>query len=145
MARIQTVMPRELERNIVFRIEERDSSGKVETVMEIAGRYYPNRITIGQAKVQLSEQEKEELSETEIDQLQTAATFCHFMAWIDLQGPFPHPHTGEILVEDGVDIPLDPRIIQWISTPTLIDWMRQLNEVTIPKQPESRNSRRRLR
>ena len=143
MPSIQQVAPRDQTRGFVVRVDQKDSDGNVVGVTEVPVRYYPNRITLGKVEVQLDEDEIKHLSDDEIDALQSASTLCNYLEWWDMQGEFRHPYTGEVLVPAGEDIPLDPRIVQWISTPVISEFMRQLTEEVFPKQKDSRNERRR--
>lgn len=143
MPSIQMVAPRDQTRAFTVRIDQKDEYGKVVGVTEVPVRYYPNRITLGKVEVRLDEEEAQNLSNEELDALQSASVLCNYLEWWDMQGEFPHPYTGEVLVPAGEDIPLDPRIVQWISTPVISEFMRQLTEEVFPKPKDSRSERRR--
>ncbi|MGE0541210.1 MAG: hypothetical protein AB7R89_13635 [Dehalococcoidia bacterium] len=130
-------------RRFVARIDVKDTQGAVIDTIEVPVDYYPNRISLAPMDVVLSDDEAKDLSDDEIDALRSSTTICVYAKWIDLQGPVFHKVTGEMLVGEGEDIPLDPRIMQHVSTVVIGEIMRQLVAEVFPDSKPTRNERRR--
>lgn len=145
MPSIQVVAPQDQVRRFVAKLESKDEQGRVQETIEVPVDYYPNRITLAPIDIVLSEDEAKDLSDDEIDALRSSSTICVYAKWIDLQGPVFHKTTGEQLVAAGEDIPLDPHIMQHVSSVVIGEIMSQLVAEVFPKQKDTRKERQRLR
>lgn len=143
MPSVQEIVPRDEVRRFVAKIDKKNENGYVTSTIPVPVDYYPNRISLAPIDIVLDEDEEKALSEEEIEALVNSSTICHYAKWIDLQGPVFHKVTGEVLVAAGEDVPLDPRIMQHVSTVLIGEIMSQLVAEVFPKQKTSRHERRR--
>jgi len=146
MTSIQTIAPRDEVRRFTVRLEGKLDGQVVKILVPV--EYYRNRISLapldGLVEKIVSEDELADLSNNEYDAIQSACTLCHYLKSWDLQGAVYKP-TGEEIVGEDEDIPLDPRIVQHVPTTVIGEFMRQLTEEVFPNARPSRNERRRSR
>jgi len=140
MPSIAKIAPRDQVRQFVVKFKDDETDERSEIRVE----YYRNRISLAPMEALISDEDAEGMSEAQIDAIRSASTMCHYLKSWDLQGELKDYH-GNVLVEEGETIPLDPRITQYLPTPIVAGIMRQLTEEVFPDQGKSRNERRRSR
>lgn len=142
MPSIQTIAPRDKVSSFVVKVDGEIDGQKVKT--EVPVRYYRNRISLAPLDALVDEDEAKEMSEAEYEAVRAASTLCHYLQWWDLQGSL-EDNKGREIVAEGEDIPLDPRIVQYVPTLVVGEVMRQLTSEVFPDSKPSRNERRRSR
>ncbi len=142
MPSIQTIAPRDRISKFVVRIEGDVDDAKVK--MDVPVEYYRNRISLAPLDALISEDDAKDLSDQEYEAIRAASTLCHYLKSWDVQGPL-EDNQGNQLVSENEDIPLDPRIVQYVPTLVVGEVMRQLTEEVFPNSRSSRNERRRSR
>jgi hypothetical protein len=142
MTSMQILAPRDQVRRFVVRVEA-EVDGAVQKI-QVPVEYYRNRISLAPLDALVSDEDAKDMSDAEYDAVRAASTLCHYLKSWDVQGPL-YDSQGEEVVAAGEDIPLDPRIVQYVPTLVVGEVMRQLTEEVFPNSRPSRNERRRSR
>lgn len=111
---------------------------------EVHVEYFKNRISLAPMKALVTDEEREELSEAELDAYESASTLCHYLKSWDLEGPL-EDYEGNVIVGEEETIPLKPGCVQYVSTPVIGEIMSQLTDAVFPNRTPSRRERRRSR
>lgn len=139
MPSLKTLAPRDQARQFAVKFE--NDAGEREYIQV---EYYRNRISLAPMEAMISEEDADELDESQLDAIRAASTMCYYLKSWDLEGPL-EDYQGREIVPAGEVIPLDPRITQFVPTPIVGEVMRQLTEEVFPNRTASRRERRRSR
>lgn len=147
MPSIAVVASRDETRPLKIRIGEGDKRA------EFHINFYPNRITQAPLDVQVPDDvDLKDLTDEEFDALKAASRLPEFIESWDMEGPLYdnrgklviNPETGEA-IGTGVIIPLDPRVLQHLPSPIVVEVTNAVMDTVFPHLKQSRNERRRSR
>lgn len=108
-------------------------------------RFFPNRITQAPLDVLVPEDvDLAELSDEQFEALKAASRLPEFIESWDVEGPL-YDAKGNLVVAHNEVIPLDPRVLQHLSSPVVVEFTNAVMDSVFPNLKQSRNERRRSR